>query len=197
MSSKSRRSSRKRKTITEVGVSMNDLPVELIYQIALYLRINDILQKCRTSKVFNDICKDRVFWRDYARIHNINTEWIVFDDPNLGRSILSLFNQQIVVPWMNRYMTFYGYDVLIYIQLTTRATPQQTGQFETLMNVDNPFPTLAKRVEVTYDEITKKFIVHYTFKFDNYRITVEDVVEFIGMVKDALVTVGLHSDSLI
>ena len=52
-------------------IDLTQLPTEVVFDILITLSINDILERCRTSKFFNDICSNEVFWRAYARHHGV------------------------------------------------------------------------------------------------------------------------------
>ena len=41
---------------------MQQLPSESLFQILLALPYEEILDKCRTSSQFNNICQDQYFW---------------------------------------------------------------------------------------------------------------------------------------
>jgi hypothetical protein len=52
-------------------MSLLELPPEMVTQILLSLPIEEILDKCRTSRFFNDICNSEQFWHAYAKEHHI------------------------------------------------------------------------------------------------------------------------------
>jgi len=53
------------------SIDLLSLPPEIVFQIIMSLSVDEILQKCRTSVFFNDICNNEFFWKEYARKHKI------------------------------------------------------------------------------------------------------------------------------
>ena len=48
-------------------------PYELIYKMALNLSIQDIVEQCRVSRKFNQVCENENFWKDYGvKKYNLN-----------------------------------------------------------------------------------------------------------------------------
>ena len=44
-----------------------NLPMEIIELIAFNLPMKDLINLCKTSKLFSEICKDQVFWKRLLR----------------------------------------------------------------------------------------------------------------------------------
>jgi len=57
--------------MTRSTISPVNLPPEIVFDILMTLPVDDILQRCRTSKFFNDICNNEYFWKMYAQSRDI------------------------------------------------------------------------------------------------------------------------------
>lgn len=48
-------------------MDLDQLPIELVYQILITEKYEDILNFCRTSKKYGGICRDEKFWQEKAK----------------------------------------------------------------------------------------------------------------------------------
>lgn len=53
---------------------LSDIPRDILFETLFKLDYEDVVKTCRTSTIFNKICQDERFWKDYAFRHNIKRE---------------------------------------------------------------------------------------------------------------------------
>lgn len=111
---------------------MDSIPIELKYQILLNLDYRDIERMCQVDKNFNNICKDKHFWTQKAKV-DFGDDALIFPDKFTSPMVayLELYSQYHLPTNCEKYLSIKGCmvraiedkDLNSLITLSERLTP--------------------------------------------------------------------------
>jgi hypothetical protein len=146
-----------KKRSTKDYVDLEELPVEIVFKILLYLDVKQISKLCRTSTLINAICNDESFWESYRRIHDIPRVASVSIRENVRsiKSIIARDNRKVDYIVVPPHEIIIRWDSGVPVALTKLQLDNTTLAFKTILKIvfAKGLDLNQSRIEITPDGV--------------------------------------------